>query len=123
MLLSTALRLPESLAQWFTGPTQTIDGRKRDLKDPHISPYYSEHLSGQPPAYLLTCGHNPLRDMGLAYAQKLVQAGVHVTHKEYSGQIHGFLQFARVIPQAETALNGIVDWLKKTIRNNDHEQI
>lgn len=51
-------------------------------------------LKGAPPAYVYTCGFDPLRDVGVEYASKLQEAGVAVTWRHFEELTHGFLQFA-----------------------------
>ncbi|MFI6992183.1 alpha/beta hydrolase [Nonomuraea wenchangensis] len=65
---------------------------------PYAAPARAEDLSGLPPAYVSVCEFDPLRDEGIAYAQRLVQAGVHTELHMYPGAFHG----AAVI--ADTAL-------------------
>jgi acetyl esterase len=52
----------------------TYLGRDRDpaATSPYAAPARASDLSGLPPAYLLTCGLDPLRDEGLGYASRLV---------------------------------------------------
>ena len=52
-------------------------------------------LTGLPPTLLVTNGFDPLRDVGHAYAQKLVKAGNDLTYVHHPHLTHGFPQFAR----------------------------
>ncbi|XP_056306930.1 neutral cholesterol ester hydrolase 1 [Danio aesculapii] len=54
----------------------------------------TEVLKAVPPAYIMTCEHDVLRDDGLMYATRLQQAGVHVTLDHYEDGFHGCLSFA-----------------------------
>jgi acetyl esterase len=51
--------------------------------DPLVSPLLAEDLSGLPPAVIVTGAHDPLRDDGRRYAQRLGGAGVDVWWREY----------------------------------------
>jgi acetyl esterase len=61
-------------------------------------------MSGLPPALVLTAGHDPLRDEGLAYAQRLSAAGTQCTYVCFERQIHGFLLMGRVLDEANDAV-------------------
>ena len=61
-----------------------------DPADPRVSPLCAEDLSGLPPAYLAVAGFDPLRDEGLAYAERLREAGVAVECRLHRGLVHGF---------------------------------
>ena len=61
-------------------------------------------LRGVPPAFVLTAECDPLRDQGEAYARKLAEAGVPVTHKRYDGAIHPFFSLAGIIDGGKTAI-------------------
>jgi acetyl esterase len=50
------------------------------------------NLTGLPTAVVLVAEFDPLRDEGLAYADRLVQSGVKVERFMANGQIHGFLR-------------------------------
>ena len=66
-------------------------GPDGDPTDPRVSPLLAEDLSGLPRAYVAVAGFDPLRDEGLAYAERLRQAGVPVTLRRYGGAVHPFV--------------------------------
>lgn len=73
-----------------------------DPRDPKVSPLFEKNLTGLPPAYILTCGLDPLRDEGKLYAEKLMAAGVEVKQLYEKTMPHGFLNFAKAFPRANT---------------------
>jgi acetyl esterase len=44
-----------------------------------------------------TAGFDPLRDEGIAYADKLRAAGIQVEHKHYPTLVHGYLNIAGAV--------------------------
>ncbi|KAK4222023.1 alpha/beta hydrolase fold-domain-containing protein [Podospora fimiseda] len=62
--------------------------------DPYVSPGMqpAKELGNQPKALVVTNGFDPLRDVGIEYAEKLKQAGVDVTWVHFDDMTHGFLQ-------------------------------
>ncbi|WP_336038020.1 alpha/beta hydrolase [Halobacterium yunchengense] len=57
--------------------------------NPYLSPVAAASHADLPPATVVTCGFDPLRDEGLAYVDALEAAGVPVTHRHYEDLIHG----------------------------------
>jgi len=92
--------LTRELLRWYQGNYLRDE---RDRVDWRASPLRAQDHSRLPPAYIVTAGFDPLRDEGKAYAERLVQAGVDVTHECFEGQIHGFLPMAGVIAAAHHA--------------------
>jgi len=72
--------------------------------DPRLSPLLASDVSGLPPALVVLAEYDVLHDEGLAYAEKLRAAGVSVIVADYPGQIHDFILFQAVFPQAREAL-------------------
>ncbi len=62
-----------------------------DASHYYASPLRASNLAGLPRAHILAAEFDPLRDEGEAYAARLRQAGVHVTHQRYAGMVHAFL--------------------------------
>jgi acetyl esterase len=75
-----------------------------DRSSPNISPLRAKDFGSLPPAYILLGGYDPLHDEGLAYAQKLQQAGVKVTVADYGEMVHCFIYLQTVLPQAHEAV-------------------
>jgi acetyl esterase len=80
-----------------------IPDRAQDA-DWRASPLLHEDLRRLPPAFVLTAGYDPLRDEGLAYAQRLSEAGNRASHICFERQVHGFILMGRVIDEANTAV-------------------
>src|SRR5215469_2288838 len=73
--------------------------------NPYASPLHAPDLSGLPPAYVVTAEHDPLREEGFAYADRLRAARVPVEHRHYASQIHGFFTFVNLIDDADKAVS------------------
>jgi acetyl esterase len=66
-------------------------------RDWRASPLHAATLAGAPPALVVTCGHDPLRDEGRLYAARLEREGVPVTALHMSQHTHGMLTLSKVI--------------------------
>lgn len=70
----------------------------------HAAPARAEDLSNLPPAYVSTMEFDPLRDEGVEYALKLMQAGVATELHSYPGTFHGSALFTHVqVSQRESS--------------------
>ncbi len=87
-----------------------------DVNDPRISPLFEKDLNGLPPAYILTCGLDPLREEGRLYKTYLEAHGVPVEYVHEKAMPHGFLNFSRAFPKARTLPEEIGKYLGRTLR-------
>ncbi len=65
-------------------------GRGRDIAPPYAAPARAADLSRLPPALVVTCEHDPLRDEGILFAMRLMNAGVPVELHNFAGTVHAF---------------------------------
>lgn len=82
--------------------------------EPCLFPLLSSDVTGLPPAFIMTAEFDPLRDEGLAYAQKLASAGVSVEHVHAKDQMHGFLMMDRAVPRA----GELIDYLARALASH-----
>lgn len=99
---SKGIWLSEEMMDWY------IDhylSKPEEANNPYVSPLLESDLSKLPPAFILTAEFDVLRDEAEEYAKRLQQAGVEVKWKRYTGQIHDFVIFGKVLYKAKEALN------------------
>ncbi|MFZ1989144.1 MAG: alpha/beta hydrolase [Alphaproteobacteria bacterium] len=101
--------LDEVTLAWFT---HSYANSPDDYKDYRMSPLRAASHKHLPPAHIMTAGYDPLRDEGRAYAEKLRDAEVPVTYKEYSGLMHGFANMTAVIEEGRAAVKEAAAALK-----------
>lgn len=81
---------------------QAYLGELSETADPTALPFtvapVNGKLDGLPPAYIATAQHDPLRDDGKIYATRLADAGVPVQLRNADTLVHGYLDFARIVP-------------------------
>lgn len=78
---------------------------EKDRTDWRASPLLAPEHANLPPAFVLTAGYDPLVDEGRAYAERLAQAGVETSYREYHDMVHGFVLFGGVLDTANAALD------------------
>jgi acetyl esterase len=76
--------------------------------DHRVMPLHFERTSELPQTLLLTCGFDPLRDEGEAYAARLNAAGVPLIHRDAQNMIHGFLTMGGVLKTAKDEIDRVV---------------
>jgi acetyl esterase len=104
--------LTAATMRWFIDHYLRVPADGREWQ---ASPLRASDLSGTAQALVLTCAHDPLCDEGIAYARRLEQEGVRVTHLHFSDQAHGFMSMGRIIRAADTAIDMMAAALRKAL--------
>jgi acetyl esterase len=99
------LIVTRELMQWFFG---------HYAPDPRQAPLRAPSLAGAPPAVVLTAEHDVLRDEGEAYAARLREAGVEVSHRRFAGQMHGFFGMLGVLPGSADGIDFVVEAIERS---------
>jgi acetyl esterase len=87
-----------------------------DPLQPEASPLHAADLSGLPPAFVLTVEHDPLRDEGAAYAQRLQDAGVPCTYVDIPRHVHGSLSIPALYQGIDDVHRQIADAVRAVPR-------
>jgi len=103
-LLTTAGMI-EAMQAYVPDPT--------DRLNPLATPLQAADHTGLPPAFVAVAEHDPLRDDGIAYAERLSAAGVPVLLHRGRGLIHGYLRALSYAGSARAALNAACLWLRE----------
>ncbi len=76
-------------------------------------------LDGLPPAHIMTCEFDPLRDEGAAYVAALNAAGVVTTHTNFSGLIHASFGMEAFWPSTKAMMDDAVAALRNGLNVMD----
>jgi acetyl esterase len=95
------------ISQYLREPGQATDAR--------ASPLLAKSFAGLPPALVVVAGLDPLLDEGLAYAQKLREAGIDAVTVEVPDHPHGFLGWTRETKAARETLATIGRHLRERL--------
>ena len=99
-------------APTWNGSGKITPTRLLEKNNPYACPLRAKDLNGLPPALVLTASHDPLRDEGERFAERLIAAGVKVTCTRYEGVTHGFVSFADGLDKGKEGQRQAADALK-----------
>ncbi|HLH67958.1 MAG TPA: alpha/beta hydrolase [Candidatus Dormibacteraeota bacterium] len=83
---------------------------------PEASPLRAPSLAGVAPALVIVCEYDPLRDEGVAFAERLRAEGVEARLSEYRGMIHGFARLGAFIDRAGEVLDECAATARQALR-------
>lgn len=92
----------------ISGCWNAYAGTHRERLSPYAAPARAANLTGLPPAFVHVVEHDPLRDEGIAYANRLVQSGVPAELHLSPGVYHNF---ESVIPNSAPAQRARALWI------------
>ena len=78
-----------------------------DAHNPFAVPLRADDLGDLPSATVVTAGFDPLRDDGVALAERFAAEGTPVEHRHYPAMVHGFCSLADRVDVAEAALSAV----------------
>ncbi len=104
--------LTTELMHWFWDHYLPADGVSEKRTDPRASPIRAETLVGLPPAFIVTCEFDPLRDEGAEYAEQLKAAGVDANHLQCLGQTHTSIGAVDLIPSSEPGRHALANAIR-----------
>ena len=80
-----------------------------DAANPFAVPLRADSLGGLPPATVVTAGFDPLRDDGVALADRFTAEGTPVEHRQYPAMAHGFCSLTDRVAAADEAMDAVAE--------------
>jgi acetyl esterase len=100
--------------EWFYHNYVGDDPAARGQVD--VSPLLTDDFDGLPPALVYTAGFDPLRDEGMAYAERLEKAGIPVKQHCFLSLTHGFASMGGLCQGAREAALHISRDVERALR-------
>uniref|UniRef100_A0A183V7A2 Arylacetamide deacetylase n=1 Tax=Toxocara canis TaxID=6265 RepID=A0A183V7A2_TOXCA len=109
-------KLPPSFRVGYNVSVPTSDEEAVRLLSPFVlnpefCPLMQPNLRALPPALVVTCQYDVLRDEGMLYARRLVEAGVPTTWKHFPNGFHALLNFHPLMLSSSKAFDEVALWL------------
>lgn len=100
---------------WFRAQYLLPD---QDLGDARLSPLLHAEGRVQPDLFILTVGHDPLADEGIAYAAAAARAGTRVIHHHLPRHAHGLLTSAGNIATGRALLTQAAQFIAASVSSS-----
>lgn len=85
--------------------------KEEDRKSPYFAPLLAEDFSRQPDTLMISAEHDPLRDEGEAYGEKLKEGGNRVTIHRMENALHGYFNLPLRFVHVERTLELVRNFL------------
>lgn len=109
--------LTEAMIDWYFDHYSGKDDALRS--EPNMSPLLATDLSGVAPAIVYVAGFDPLRDEGVRYAERLLEAGVPAQLVRFDSLPHGFTLMTAISRVALEATERIAREIGEALRSVD----
>lgn len=109
---ATGQTLTANLMRWFWD-TYLAGQDPENAATAHAFPARSQQLSTLPPTFLVTAEHDPLRDEGKDFNDKLQAAGVPVAYRHFEEAAHGFAGSEGPSENLDAMMADLLAWLDK----------
>lgn len=110
----TGLPLKSRDMEWFFSHYAPRD----QWMNSDIAPLRSTDLSGMPPAIIVVAEYDVLHDEGVAYGEKLRNAGCVVTQRTGHGLTHGFIRLHNLCEPTLTELRTVAQEIRQACAEN-----
>ncbi len=94
---------------------------ENDRMDIRVSPLFApdDTFKRLPPAHIVLCGWDPLRDEGSAYAAKMASFGIPVTVREHEEMVHGFMHLSALSNTVKDAIRDAGETVARAVNALD----
>ena len=99
--LAEGYMLTRKVILWFHDHYRAHDADREDFR---YAPLITKNLARLPPALIVIGEYDPLRDDGIAYADRLRDAGNEVELADYPGMVHPFFSMGGAIDAGRRAM-------------------
>jgi len=99
--LAQGYLLTRKVILWFHDHYRASESDRRDFR---YAPLIASDLSRLPPALIIVGEYDPLRDDGIAYANRLRDAGNEVHLADYPGMVHPFFSMGGAVDAGRRAM-------------------
>ena len=111
-LFADGYLLTAEAIRWFQGNYLRHAGEREDWR---FAPLEAADHANLAPALVIVAGHDPLRDEGIAYAERLAAAGSRASLINHEGMIHAFWSLGGALREAARSMEQAAAFLRREL--------